>query len=53
MGLEDARRAVGDIGADALIFVTPEYDFFPPASVVNAVQYLLHDQVAPYLPQPA
>ena len=30
-------------GADALIFVTPEYDFFPPASVVNAVQYLFHE----------
>lgn len=30
-------------GADALIFVTPEYDYFPPASVVNAVQYLLHE----------
>lgn len=27
--------------ADGFIFVTPEYDFFPPASVVNAVQYLL------------
>lgn len=30
-------------GADALILVTPEYDFFPPASVVNAVQYLFHE----------
>ncbi|MEC7765180.1 MAG: NAD(P)H-dependent oxidoreductase [Pseudomonadota bacterium] len=27
--------------ADGFIFVTPEYDFFPPASVINAVQYLL------------
>ncbi|MBV7408022.1 NADPH-dependent FMN reductase [Maritimibacter sp. DP1N21-5] len=27
--------------ADGFIFVTPEYDFFPPASVVNALQYLL------------
>lgn len=27
--------------ADAFIFVTPEYDFFPPASVINAIQYLL------------
>ncbi|MDO6962748.1 NADPH-dependent FMN reductase [Rhizobium alvei] len=27
--------------ADAFIFVTPEYDFFPPASLVNAVQCLL------------
>lgn len=29
--------------ADALVFVTPEYDFFPPASLVNAVQVLLHE----------
>jgi len=28
-------------GADAFLFVTPEYDFFPPASLVNAVQCLL------------
>lgn len=26
--------------ADALIFVTPEYDFFAPASLVNAIQCL-------------
>jgi len=26
--------------ADAFVFVTPEYDFFPPASLVNAVQAL-------------
>ena len=26
--------------ADAFLFVTPEYDYFPPASVVNAVQVL-------------
>ena len=26
--------------ADALVFVTPEYDFYPPASLVNAVQTL-------------
>lgn len=26
--------------ADALVFVTPEYDFFPPASIINAVQCL-------------
>ena len=26
--------------ADAFVFVTPEYDFFPPASLVNAVQVL-------------
>lgn len=26
--------------ADAFVFVTPEYDFFPPASLVNALQCL-------------
>lgn len=26
--------------ADAFVFVTPEYDFFPPATLVNAVQCL-------------
>ncbi|WP_102225062.1 NADPH-dependent FMN reductase [Acidimangrovimonas sediminis] len=26
--------------ADAFVFVTPEYDYFPPASLVNAVQVL-------------
>lgn len=26
--------------ADAFLFVTPEYDYFPPASLVNAVQTL-------------
>lgn len=26
--------------ADAFIFVTPEYDYFPPASLVNAIQTL-------------
>lgn len=26
--------------ADAFVFVTPEYDYFAPASVVNAIQYL-------------
>lgn len=26
--------------ADAYVFVTPEYDYFPPASLVNAVQVL-------------
>src|SRR5208283_3531862 len=27
--------------ADAFVFVTPEYDFSAPASLVNALQYLL------------
>ncbi|MRX49741.1 NADPH-dependent FMN reductase [Paracoccus sp. S-4012] len=26
--------------ADAYVFVTPEYDYFPPASLVNAIQVL-------------
>ncbi|EPX76352.1 NADPH-dependent FMN reductase [Salipiger mucosus] len=26
---------------DAFIFVTPEYDYFPPASIVNAIQALV------------
>lgn len=26
--------------ADAFVFVTPEYDFFPPATLVNAIQCL-------------
>lgn len=29
--------------ADAFVFVTPEYDYFAPASLVNAVQYLFHE----------
>lgn len=30
-------------GADAFVIVTPEYDYFPPASLVNAIQTLLHE----------
>ncbi|MBS0249294.1 MAG: NAD(P)H-dependent oxidoreductase [Proteobacteria bacterium] len=26
--------------ADAFVFVTPEYDYFPPASLINAITYL-------------
>ncbi|EYD78245.1 NADPH-dependent FMN reductase [Rubellimicrobium mesophilum DSM 19309] len=29
--------------ADAFLFVTPEYDFFPPAALVNAVQVLIKE----------
>lgn len=29
--------------ADAFAFVLPEYDFFPPASLVNALQYLVKE----------
>jgi len=31
-------RIVGS--ADAFLFVTPEYDYFPPAALINAVQVL-------------
>ncbi len=27
--------------ADAFLFITPEYDYFPPAALVNAVQVLM------------
>lgn len=29
--------------ADAFVFVTPEYDFSPPASLINAIQYLAQE----------
>ena len=29
--------------ADAYVFVTPEYDFGPPASLINAIQYLVNE----------
>ncbi len=29
--------------ADAFLFVTPEYDYFPPASLVNAIQVLVRE----------
>lgn len=29
--------------ADAFIFVTPEYDYFPPAALVNAIQIVLRE----------
>ena len=29
--------------ADAFVFVTPEYDFGPPAALVNALHYLVHE----------
>jgi NAD(P)H-dependent FMN reductase len=29
--------------ADAYVFVTPEYDYFPPASLVNAVQLVMRE----------
>lgn len=35
---KDWSKTIGS--ADAFVFVTPEYDYFPPASLVNAVQTL-------------
>ena len=29
--------------ADAYVFVTPEYDYSAPASLINAIQYLSHE----------
>lgn len=29
--------------ADAFVFVTPEYDYLPPASLVNALQFLVRE----------
>jgi NAD(P)H-dependent FMN reductase len=29
--------------ADAFLFVTPEYDYFPPAGLINAIQFLFHE----------
>ncbi|MEF2070283.1 NADPH-dependent FMN reductase [Consotaella aegiceratis] len=41
---EHTKRWSGIVAAsDAFVFVTPEYDFFPSAAVINAVQYLLHE----------
>jgi len=38
---EHTRRWAKSVAsADAFVFVTPEYDYFPPASLVNAVQVL-------------
>lgn len=41
---EATRRWAASVdSADAYVFVTPEYDFFPPASLVNAVQTVLRE----------
>lgn len=41
---EHTKRWSGIIGdGDAYIFVTPEYDYFPPASLVNAIQVLYRE----------
>jgi len=41
---EHTRRWSATVArADAYVFVTPEYDHGPPASLLNALQYLLHE----------
>jgi NAD(P)H-dependent FMN reductase len=41
---EHTRRwSVSVASADAYVFVTPEYDYFPPASLVNAVQVVMRE----------
>lgn len=37
------RWSASVASADAFVFVTPEYDYFPPAALVNAVQAVLHE----------
>jgi NAD(P)H-dependent FMN reductase len=37
------RWSASVASADAFVFLTPEYDYFPPASLVNAVQVLLKE----------
>ncbi|HEX6630669.1 MAG TPA: NAD(P)H-dependent oxidoreductase [Gemmatimonadaceae bacterium] len=41
---EHTRRWSATVGrADAYVVVTPEYDYGPPASLVNAIQYLVRE----------
>ena len=41
---EPTRRWSASVAsADAFLFVTPEYDYFAPAALVNAIQVLLHE----------
>lgn len=37
------RWSASVASADAYIFVTPEYDYFAPAALVNSVQLLMHE----------
>lgn len=30
-------------GADAYVFVVPEYNYFPPSALVNAITFLVHE----------
>jgi NAD(P)H-dependent FMN reductase len=42
--LEHTRRWSASVAsADAYVFLTPEYDYFPPASLVNAVQVVMRE----------
>jgi NAD(P)H-dependent FMN reductase len=43
--LPTKRWSASVSSADAFLFVTPEYDYFAPAALVNAVQVLLHEWV--------
>lgn len=41
---EHTRRWSASVAsADAFVVLTPEYDYFPPAALVNAVQALVHE----------
>jgi len=41
---QHTKRWAGIVdGADAFIFVTPEYDYFAPAALVNAIQTVLKE----------
>jgi NAD(P)H-dependent FMN reductase len=41
---EHTRRWAASVeSADAYVFVTPEYNYFPPPSLVNAVNYVFHE----------
>ena len=43
---EPTKRWSASVGsADAFVFLTPEYDYFPPAALVNAVQVLMKEWV--------
>lgn len=37
------RWSASVASADAYVFVTPEYDYFPPAALVNAIQVVLKE----------
>lgn len=41
---EHTKKWAGSVAsADAFAFVTPEYDYFPPAALVNAVQFVARE----------